>query len=322
MIARHAEMFRELSVRSKEVDKFEKKVRSYQSDVRAYDCEIKQYNAARLKELGGVAGTLKSVSTTTATTTTTTTTFEQLPQSTRKKAVASNNKIGLVGDIRPVDNQPFAASLTPLLSPSEAAALIKMSEQIGYRSIVKNISTNYDQSLPERTNIRCVVHSKELADYLWPLVRECVPKVYRDRNDDQWMLKGINECFRFCKYDTGQLFAAHVDDVYATRDLSERSFVTVVLYLNEGYDGGKLRFLQNKWPTTSGSGGGAQKGTWEQEAKAEQKQDENILMEITPTAGMCMMFQHNLLHEATPPSGGIPKYLVRTDIVYAKKNRR
>lgn len=43
------------------------------------------------------------------------------------------------------------------------------------------------------------------------------------------------------RYDAEQLFAPHTDTVYRSRDgVSEVSFLTVVLYLNAGYEGGEL----------------------------------------------------------------------------------
>jgi predicted 2-oxoglutarate/Fe(II)-dependent dioxygenase YbiX len=291
IIVRHAEMFAELNKNSKEVDKFERRKTQYQRDVRNYDAKVKAFNSTRLAAFGGTSQAFPRT-----TTLATEPVANPLPLRVLSAAKVHNSQV----DIRNGRNGPeFGVALPQLISTSTAAALIEISEHIGYRTIVKNISSNYAQTLPERTNRRCVVHDTELAQRLWQLLAQHVPPIYTDRAGD-WVPCRVNECFRFCKYDAGQLFAAHVDDVYRSRDgTSERSFLTVVLYLNEGYEGGKLRFLKTRG--------------------AKQSNNSHVLLEIQPSTGLCMIFQHDLLHDATPPTNNVSKFLVRTDIVYARK---
>ena len=57
-------------------------------------------------------------------------------------------------------------------------------------------------------------------------------------------------------------------------------------------------------------------------------------IQVKPETGLCMLFQHDLLHEGTPTiprpattsttssTGDSPKYLVRTDIVYVRNKRK
>jgi hypothetical protein len=47
---------------------------------------------------------------------------------------------------------------------------------------------------------------------------------------------------RFLRYDPGQYFKPHCDGSYM-RDNGECSYITVQLYLNEGFKGGNTTFL-------------------------------------------------------------------------------
>ena len=50
------------------------------------------------------------------------------------------------------------------------------------------------------------------------------------------------------RYEAGQLFAAHKDDRYRNSSSSLASLLTLVVYLNEDFTGGKLNFLRRPWP--------------------------------------------------------------------------
>jgi hypothetical protein len=207
---------------------------------------------------------------------------------------------------------PVAMLLDGLVAPQEAAELIRVSEALGFRQIVKNISDNYDQTLPSRTHLRCIIHNQPLAVFAWTPLHfqreKC--KIY------PWLAGAISfEIQKFfaglpCRTSSGRaLFltshqsssargrvpsepcvstrasvrcdmtlisssprydaqkqsatfrwpiseisdrlpvcaSQHTDTVYRSRDgVSEVSFLTVVLYLNDGFDGGELRFLRNR----------------------------------------------------------------------------
>jgi hypothetical protein len=62
-----------------------------------------------------------------------------------------------------------------------------------------------------------------------------------------------------------------------------RSFLTVILYLNEGYAGGETRFGD---------------------------------LAVRPRAGMALLFPHELRHEGAEVTAGV-KCVLRTDVMYA-----
>lgn len=75
-------------------------------------------------------------------------------------------------------------------------------------------------------------------------------------------------------------------------DKSELSYITIQLYLNEGFEGGATTFLSS---------------------------DERERLEVVPKIGRVLVFEHRILHEGSRLLTG-QKYTVRTDVMY--KNRR
>ena len=92
---------------------------------------------------------------------------------------------------------------------------------------------------------------------------------------------GLNERLRYYRYSGGQRFAPHVDLSHS--DAAARSFLTVIFYLNDGFDGGETDFFGRC---------------------------------VTPRRGGAILFPHELRHEGRPVFGGV-KYVLRTDVMYA-----
>jgi predicted 2-oxoglutarate/Fe(II)-dependent dioxygenase YbiX len=92
-----------------------------------------------------------------------------------------------------------------------------------------------------------------------------------------------NERFRCYRYDPGQRFAPHYDGAFVRSD-HERSQLTLMVYLNEGFGGGATAF-------------------------------HDFGVEVTPRTGMALMFQHLILHEGCVVTSGV-KYALRSDVMY------
>lgn len=92
---------------------------------------------------------------------------------------------------------------------------------------------------------------------------------------------GLNELFRFYKYGTGHRFKKHIDESYI-RSENEASFFTLMIYLNDNYNGGETKFNE---------------------------------ITIEGKTGMALLFLHSLLHEGAEVKKGI-KYVLRTDVMY------
>src|SRR5207249_1948500 len=81
-----------------------------------------------------------------------------------------------------------------------------------------------------------------------------------------------------------QLFAPHYDGAYR-RSATERSELTLMVYLNNDFTGGKTAF-------------------------------HDFNASATPRTGTALLFQHRLLHEGCVVTSGI-KYVLRSDVMYA-----
>jgi hypothetical protein len=94
----------------------------------------------------------------------------------------------------------------------------------------------------------------------------------------------VNERFGCYRYAPGQRFAPHYDGAFCC-DPSEQSELTFMVYLNDGFVGGRTVFLHHG-------------------------------VEVAPRAGLALLFQHQLLHEGCEVEAGV-KYVLRSDVMYA-----
>eukprot|EP00296_Roombia_truncata_P008157 JP446633.1.p1 GENE.JP446633.1~~JP446633.1.p1 ORF type:complete len:221 (-),score=47.43 JP446633.1:299-919(-) len=184
-----------------------------------------------------------------------------------------------------VSKDVLAFTIDNVFSKEECEEMMKLTEEIGYEPALVNIGGGRQMLMNDvRNNMRCIVDSQERAEEIWKRIKPFVPSTFRGRK-----ALGLNERLRFLRYDPGEMFASHFDGCYQ-RENGERSYVTVQLYLNEGFRGGETTFL----------GRGSQ---FEE-------------CHCVPRTGMVLVFQHNLFHQGSAVVEG-RKYCVRTDIMYA-----
>lgn len=185
----------------------------------------------------------------------------------------------------PEDRGKLAFILYNVFTKEECDEWIALTEKSGYSEALVNVGSG-QVSMPNfRNSDRCIIDDVEMADKLFQRIKSYLPETWKD-----YQLVGLNERLRFLRYDPGQKFAPHLDGVYARPDGSgERSFITIQLYLNEGYEGGETTFV------SFGSGGKR--------------------YACKPETGMVLVFQHALYHEGSLLKAG-RKYTVRTDVMY------
>jgi len=168
-----------------------------------------------------------------------------------------------------------------LLTPAECAAWIARGEAVGYEAAPITTSRGPVMAPEIRNNTRVIIDDVAAAAKLWEAADERVPPVLDGR-----VAVGLNERFRLYRYDPGEYFAKHHDGHFARVD-GERSLLTLIYYLNDGFEGGETRFyLRGQAPLT-----------------------------VTPRAGSALFFQHPVLHEGAAVTGG-RKYVLRTDVMY------
>lgn len=143
-----------------------------------------------------------------------------------------------------------------------------------------------------RNNERALFDDVPLAETLFAAARPFLPETLRgmprttDTDGPTWSASGLNERFRGYRYRPGQRFAPHYDGCFA-RNAEERSAITFLIYLDEGFVGGETRILD--WSVT-----------------------------VAPKKGSLFVFDHYVLHEGAVVEAG-EKHVLRSDVMYRRR---
>ncbi|KAJ8603863.1 hypothetical protein CTAYLR_000330 [Chrysophaeum taylorii] len=125
-----------------------------------------------------------------------------------------------------------------------------------------------------------------------------------------WVPVGLNDDLLFASYSkTTAGFAPHTDGA-TRRGPNVRSFLSVIVYLNEPgdgetrfYDGAALRYLErsgNRWTAP----------------------DDFARGDVSPKPGRVLVFDQRLAHEGRPPrTAETPKHIIRTDVMFERRPR-
>jgi predicted 2-oxoglutarate/Fe(II)-dependent dioxygenase YbiX len=107
---------------------------------------------------------------------------------------------------------------------------------------------------------------------------------------------GMDDGFRFYRYEAGQRFNAHKDGVVVRSPLI-RSRLTCLFYLNEDFEGGETVYY------------------------APDRVDgvRPVVASVIPQTGMAVIFQHEWWHEGRGVRTG-RKYVLRSDVFYRFSN--
>lgn len=182
-------------------------------------------------------------------------------------------------------------TLSNVLSPQECAEYIADSENMGYTPAGLTVGRDEYMMVPGvRNNERVILDDQKRAADLWHRIAEYVPATI-----DNWTAGRLNERLRFYRYDPDQRFAPHGDGSYRPRN-GERSRLTLMIYLNDGFEGGDTRFYIHQHYLA----------LLEKEAVPD--------VSVVPKTGMALCFRHELLHEGTRVIRG-RKYVLRSDVM-------
>ena len=173
----------------------------------------------------------------------------------------------------------FRLTIDNFFTPDECNELITLGEERGFgESLIRTKDGEVmDKSI--RDNDRVVFDDPELAQKLWEKIKEHAPDI------DDWKPYGLNERLRYYRYKDGQQFKPHLDGAFK-RGEGDLSLVTMLMYLNEEFDGGETTFILD-------------------------------FTKIKPNTGMVLLFDHKILHSGMPVTNAV-KYVLRTDIMYKK----
>jgi hypothetical protein len=169
------------------------------------------------------------------------------------------------------------------LTPEECDRFIDLSEVVRYQDAPISTLGGFVMHKGIRDNARVMIDDPAIAETLGERARPLLPPTWSD-----WELVGLNERFRFYRYDPGQKFKAHFDG-YFERPNGERSHFTFMVYLNDGFEGGPTAFYEC-----------------------------DPVLRVQPERGKALVFFHHQLHEGMPVVSG-RKYVLRTDVMYRRQ---
>lgn len=198
-----------------------------------------------------------------------------------------------------------AFTVSQCLTPNECAALIELSESIGYEVALLNAGTAQILATETRKSDRAMLDDENVAQALWARIKHLVPSRL-ERHGQTYAAVGLNERLRFLRYGRGGYFVRHMDGTYVRpKDHpkhGEMSMLTYLVYLNENFEGGALEMeWQEAMPPQSCFGKFSQA-------------TRNVV--IQPTTGVVVVHDHQILHEAMILESGM-RYCIRTDVMFA-----
>lgn len=185
---------------------------------------------------------------------------------------------------RPVNGRWDVFTVEDFLTKQDCVALIAESERRGFEEAAINTAAGQQVVKSVRNNDRVIFDDLSLAATWWSRCSEFFPASF-----GRWAACGLNERFRFYRYRPGQRFSPHRDGSFQ-RNASEMSWMTFMVYLNDGFEGGRTRFDLN---------------------------DEAEPVVIEPHSGRALVFIHDRLHEGEELVSGI-NYVLRTDVMYRR----
>lgn len=162
------------------------------------------------------------------------------------------------------------------LNAEECDNYIQLSEEKGFEQAKVNTEKGSKIIEDVRNNERVLFTDFALAKILWERLEPYAPEKIGNS-----IAIGLNELFRFYKYEPGQQFKKHQDQSYIRNEV-EASYYTFLIYLNDDFTGGDTTFND---------------------------------VVISPKKGSALIFYHPLEHAGTEVTQGT-KYILRTDIMY------
>eukprot|EP01121_Diplochlamys_sp_Union-15-3_P012630 TRINITY_DN3811_c0_g1_i1.p1 TRINITY_DN3811_c0_g1~~TRINITY_DN3811_c0_g1_i1.p1 ORF type:complete len:256 (-),score=38.51 TRINITY_DN3811_c0_g1_i1:37-753(-) len=190
-----------------------------------------------------------------------------------------------------VEGVPGAFTLHNVLLPKECDQYIDLTERMGY--IFAPITTAFGMvNKPGIRNNKRVMWqtTPDIWEPIWHRIKPYIPDTVSYGTVREWKSCSLNERFRFYRYEEGEIFNRHFDGDFS-RDSRNVSFLTIIIYLSDSFEGGETTFYCSK-----------------QETK------------VKPVKGSALVFWHGRhklspMHEGSMCKGGI-KYVLRSDVMF------
>jgi len=204
------------------------------------------------------------------------------------------------------------------LSQEECIKLIDRSESTGFKKSPPSGGGHGRTGREDaRNNKYTIITDQNLANSLFKRVKDLVPEdltfiakspYFGSAGGSEWKLSGLVERFRVYKYDVDEEYPEHMDGSYKRKIINEKgeniveqSFLTLLIYLNDNFEGGHTRFFPEK-----------------QHCRFLRDIENKIpTVVVKPQEGSALVNIHSILHEGSSVTSGT-KYVVRTDILYQR----
>ncbi|EEA07280.1 uncharacterized protein CMU_001510 [Cryptosporidium muris RN66] len=162
----------------------------------------------------------------------------------------------------------------------------------------------------------------DFAEFLWkriePIFRYKILNIKEDDNFSEydtigeWEASTIYPKMLFGRYSEGGHFGPHTDGSVSL-DINTRTFWTILIYLNTiPTEGGGATVLVDK----------RQKSLpfYKDKQDRDRSYPEFILSRVQPKCGRVLTFSFADMHEGEPISPGFYKYIIRTDVIFKRKD--
>ena len=202
----------------------------------------------------------------------------------------------------------FLISITGVFNKTECEELINISETMNYENplifprnldkSLKNVQRISDKNMKKGNNNyentirdcqRIIIDSVPFAKVLEKKLIHIIPKTINRNDRFYYKFEYINPKFRFLKYEESNHFIRHKDESYISKK-NEKSLITILIYLNDDYQGAYTRFFSDTY--------------------------DKVGLSLTPETGMVCLMQQDIEHEVPKIESGI-KYVIRTELMYS-----
>lgn len=170
----------------------------------------------------------------------------------------------------------------PLLFPKNLEKSLKNVQRVTDKNIKKG-KNNYENTI--RDCLRIIIDSLPFAKVLEKKLKYFIPI-----NINNYQFEYVNPRFRFLKYEDSGHFIRHKDENYVSKN-NEISLITILIYLNDNYEGANTKFFSNSC--------------------------DEIGLSLKPENGMVCIMEQNIEHEVPKIEKSI-KYVIRTELMYSK----
>jgi hypothetical protein len=187
----------------------------------------------------------------------------------------------------PVVLNHLTFEIPEFLKPDLCKSIIQRAYDIGFHAATITSEEGTEIATNIRNNDRVIFDDIDFADELWKKVKPHFTQTFMDHK-----AVCMNERFRIYRYGPGQFFDWHQDGEFI-KDNGLISKFTMMVYLNDGFEGGGTSFADVFSPHVF--------------------QD----FMICPSIGKALFFHHPLSHRGDPISNG-EKYVLRTDVMFAR----